>query len=160
MKKIIVMMMTGSLIFGLAGCSSETRETRGDNGKKVGIVYTVSGKGDMSFNDAAYSGILRAEEKLGIEVDEIEPASLAETEQAIEDMSAEGDYDLIIGITYEAQDPVTKIAPNYPDQLYALVDCEVGMNNVVSYIARENESAFMMGCLAGLLQNDTENDLI
>lgn len=160
MKKLIVLMMAGSLVLGLAGCSSEAEKKGDDNEKKVGIVYTVSGKGDMSFNDAAYAGIVKAEEELGVEVDEIEPASLAETEQAIEDMSAESTYDLIIGITYEAQDPVAKIAPNYPEQQYALVDCEVGMDNVVSYIARENESAFMMGCLAGLLQNETENALI
>lgn len=162
MKKIFTVMLAGSLLLGLVGCAQETEsaENEKDNERKVGIVYTVSGKGDLSFNDAAYEGIVRARDELGVIVDEIEPASLADTEQTIEDMSADGGYDLIIGITYEALDPVNKIAPNYPDQKYALVDCETGMDNVVSYIARENESAFMMGCLAGLMQNDTENSMI
>jgi len=127
---------------------------------KIGIVYTTSGRGDMAFNDATYAGAVRAEQELGVTVDNTEPKSLSETEMAIEEMSASGEYALIIGITFEALDAVTRIAPNYPDQKYALVDCDSGLDNVVSYIARENEGAFMGGCLAALLQQYKPNDMI
>ena len=128
--------------------------------KKIGVVYTTSGRGDMAFNDATYEGVMRAAEDFGVEVDHTEPKSLSEIEMVIEEMSASGEYELIIGITFEALDAVARIAPNYPEQKYALVDCETGMDNVVSYIAKENEGAFMGGCLAALLQKYRPNDMI
>ena len=34
---------------------------------RIGLVFDVGGRGDKSFNDAAYIGLMRAERKLGIE---------------------------------------------------------------------------------------------
>ncbi len=140
-----------------AGDTDSTADTGGDAGKggKVAIIYTVTGKGDLSFNDSAYKGAKRAEEELGIQLVEVEPTSLSDTEQAFEEMSAEGDYDLIIGLTYEPLDAIAAVAPNYPDQNYALIDTDAGQDNVESYIARENESAFLAGCFAALMQQET-----
>ena len=72
--------------------------------KKIGVVYTTSGRGDMAFNDATYEGVMRAAEDFGVEVDHTEPKSLSEIEMVIEEMSASGEYELIIGITFEEAD--------------------------------------------------------
>ena len=55
--------------------------------KKIGVVYTTSGRGDMAFNDATYEGVMRAAEDFGVEVDHTEPKSLSEIEMVIEEMS-------------------------------------------------------------------------
>lgn len=165
--------LTGAMVLGMTACGGDsgsgtadsekeadsTSGTEGEEsqkkGGKIAIVYTVTGKGDLSFNDSAYKGAKRAEEELGIELIEVEPTSLSDTEQAFEEMSAEGDFDLIIGLTYEPLDAIMAVAPNYPDQQYALIDTDAGQDNVESYIARENESAFLAGCFAALMQQET-----
>lgn len=159
LKSAVAVLLAGTMVFGLAACGGNsdagTEESKESEKKaKIAIVYTVTGKGDLSFNDAACKGAQRASEELGVEVVEVEPTSLSDTEQAFEEMSAEGDYDLIIGLTYEPLDAITQVAPNYPDQKYALVDTDAGQDNVESYIARENESAFLAGCFAALMQQE------
>ena len=159
---LLVIFMMASI---LSSCAQDptgntpTESTEQGN-PKIGIVYTVAGRGDMSFNDATYEGACRAEQELGVTVTHTEPKTLSETEMAIEEMSASGEYALIIGITFESLDAISRIAPNYPDQNYALIDCDTGLDNVVSYIARENEGAFLGGCLAALLQQYRPNDMI
>ena len=160
MKRKCVKALLGATLAGVMLCGSlvPVMAEEGENGK-VAIIYTVTGKGDLSFNDGCYKGALKAAEELGVKLVEVEPTSLSDTEYAFEEMSAEGDYDLIIGITYEALDPIIKIAPSYPDQKYAIIDTDAGQPNCVSYIAKENESAFLAGCFAALMQK-VENPLL
>ena len=41
---------------------------RGPNaGVRIGLVFDVGGRGDKSFNDAAYAGLLRAQKELGVD---------------------------------------------------------------------------------------------
>lgn len=165
-KKLTAAVCVSAMVLGITACGGsggqETKEESSEPEKsaKVAIVYTVTGKGDLSFNDSAYKGAMRAADELGVEVVEVEPTSLSDTEQAFEEMSAEGDYDLIIGLTYEPLDAITQVAPNYPDQNYALIDTDAGQDNVESYIARENESAFMAGCFAALMQSEGTSPLL
>lgn len=163
LTSLTAVMLAGTMIVGLTACGTEKEDSKAVDSEKsagkVAIVYTVTGKGDLSFNDGCYKGAVRAEEDFGIELVEVEPTSLSDTEQAFEELSAEEDYDLIIGITYEALDPIVKVAPNYPDQKYAIIDTDAGQSNCVSYIAKENESAFLAGCLAALMQKE-DNALI
>ncbi len=172
LKTLVSAMLVGTMVLSAVGCGSKetaeapaateetTEEAATEKAGKVAIIYTVTGKGDLSFNDGCCKGAMKAAEDFGIELVEVEPTSLSDTEQAFEEMSAEGDYDLIIGITYEALDPIIKIAPNYPDQKYAIIDTDAGQPNCVSYIAKENESAFLAGCLAALIQTETENPMV
>ena len=171
LKTLVSAMLVGTMVLSAVGCGGKetaeapaateetTEEAATEKAGKVAIIYTVTGKGDLSFNDGCCKGAMKAAEDFGIELVEVEPTSLSDTEQAFEEMSAEGDYDLIIGITYEALDPIIKIAPNYPDQKYAIIDTDAGQPNCVSYIAKENESAFLAGCLAALIQTETENPM-
>lgn len=157
MKKFIAVLMGICLISGIIGCSSGAATVAKESAVKeaenirVGIIYTTTGRGDLSFNDATFEGAERAIEAFGIKVDHTEPKSLSEMEMALEDMSASGSYDLIIGVTFEIQDAMSRIAVNYPDQKYAIVDVTTDLENVNSYIAKENEAAFLVGAYAGLL---------
>lgn len=171
-KKTVSLLLVISIIISLVGCTSSSTPTntepstsadteKGNDEIRVGIIYTMTGRGDMAFNDATYEGAERAAKEYGIKVDHTEPKSLSEIEMALESMSASGDYDLIVGISFEVLDAITRVAPNYPDQKYALIDVSTDMDNVVSYIAKENESAFLVGALAGLLnQYKPENGMV
>ena len=47
--------------------------TRPGGGPRVGLVFDVGGRGDKSFNDAAYEGLSRARRELGVATELLEP---------------------------------------------------------------------------------------
>ncbi|MFW6273480.1 MAG: BMP family lipoprotein [Halanaerobium sp.] len=123
---------------------------------KVGIVLSTGGLGDLSFNDAAYRGLERAEEDLNIEFDYIEPADPSEDETALR-RYAERDFDLVIGVGFQMADSLETVASDYPDVNFAHVDQYFDdiLPNVVSLNFTEWEGSFLAGALAALV---TESD--
>jgi basic membrane protein A len=116
---------------------------------KVGLVLDKGGKDDKSFNSAAYEGATKAQKELGIELKYVE----ATDNNAIENLHrsfAKKDFDLIIGIGFAQTDAVKKIAAQFPDKKFALVDGEVKANNVKSLLFEEHEGSFLVGAIAAL----------
>ncbi|MET8942124.1 BMP family ABC transporter substrate-binding protein, partial [Streptomyces sp. NPDC004542] len=53
---------TAALAVTVSACgSSSTSSSGGGKSKGIGLAYDVGGKGDQSFNDAAYAGFQKAE---------------------------------------------------------------------------------------------------
>ena len=57
---------------------------------RIGLVFDVGGRGDKSFNDAAFIGVSRAEDELGVEASYLEPASTEDREAALRLFAARG----------------------------------------------------------------------
>ena len=124
---------------------------------RVGIVLSTGGLGDLSFNDAAYRGLQRAEEELGIEFQYIEPADTAEDETALRRFATRG-FDLVIGVGFQMADTLETVAQDYPEVKFAHVDQDFGddiLDNVVSLNFAEWEGSFLAGALAALV-SETE----
>ncbi len=63
-----------------------------------------------------------------------------------------GDYDLIIGGTWNMVDPVLEAAAAYPDQTFIFFDESIeGVPNVAAFNFDNYEGAFLVGVLAGLV---------
>ncbi|MCB1024282.1 MAG: BMP family ABC transporter substrate-binding protein [Acidobacteria bacterium] len=126
-----------------------------DKGKiKVGIVFDIGGKNDRSFNAAAWQGVKRAEKDLDIVLRDVEPGNPTSIEPAMRAF-AEKNFDLIIGIGF-AQGPIMqKVAKDYPNIKFAIVDGVIfeddgktPMKNVASLVFREHEGSFLVGMIA------------
>ncbi len=52
-------------------------------------------------------------------------------------------------------DAIANVAPEFPDQHFALVDAYPGGDNTVGLISQEQEGSFLAGALAALLTTDT-----
>jgi len=121
---------------------------------RVGLVFDVGGRGDKSFNDAAYLGVSRAEEELGVEVSYLEPASTEDREAALR-LFAARKFDLIIGVGFIFSSDIEAVARAYPDVRFAGVDFSPGPNGIPSNVAglafREEEGSFLVGAVAGLM---------
>lgn len=88
---------------------------------KVGIVFDIGGKNDRSFNAAAWDGVRRAQSDLPICVYDVEPGNPTSIEPAMRAF-AEKRFDLVIGVGF-AQGPIMqRVAIDYPDQKFAIVD--------------------------------------
>ena len=64
---------------------------------KVGLIYDVTGRGDLSFCDAAYAGAKKAEDEFGFKLTEVTPSQSTDTELTLRRL-AKLKYDLIIGV--------------------------------------------------------------
>ncbi len=117
---------------------------------KVLVLFDVGGKGDLSFNDMAVLGAERAAEKLGVEVHYQTPQSVDVMESLLRSVSKTGNYDLIIGVGFLWLDAMSKVAPDYPNQKYALIDAapQKPISNLAAYVFREQEVAALVGILA------------
>lgn len=121
---------------------------------RVGLVFDVGGRGDKSFNDAAYLGVSRAERELGVEVSYLEPSSTEDREAALRLFAARG-MDIVIGVGFIFSSDIDQVARAYPKVRFAGVDYAPGPNgippNVSALAFREEEGAFLVGAVAGLL---------
>ncbi|MBX3018217.1 MAG: BMP family ABC transporter substrate-binding protein [Bdellovibrionaceae bacterium] len=116
---------------------------------KVGLVLDKGGKDDKSFNTAAFVGATRAQKELGIDLKYVEASDL----NALENFHrgfARKKFDLIIGVGFAQADAVKKVAAQFPEQKFAVVDAEVSAPNVRALLFEEHEGSFLVGALAAL----------
>ncbi|MEM2108725.1 MAG: BMP family ABC transporter substrate-binding protein [Candidatus Bathyarchaeia archaeon] len=117
---------------------------------KVGLIIATGGLGDKSFNDISYAGAIRAKEELGIQLDYVEPKAIAEYEGFQRDFAKTGQYAIIICVGFDQADALYRVASEYPNQKFALVDMSVNNTNVASLLFKANEGSFLVGVAAGM----------
>ena len=121
---------------------------------RVGLVFDVGGRGDKSFNDAAYRGLMRAKDELGIEASFLEPVGSEDREAAMRLFAARG-FDLVIGVGFIFSSDVDRVAHDYPSARFACVDYSSGKEgippNVLGLVFREEEGSFLVGAVAGFM---------
>jgi basic membrane protein A len=114
---------------------------------KVGLVLDRGGKDDKSFNASAYQGATEAKKKLGIYLKYVE----ASDDNAFEPLMrafAQKDFDLIVGIGFAQKEAIQKVAAQFPQKHFAIVDAEVVAPNVRSLMFEEHEGAYLIGAIA------------
>ena len=100
-------------------------------------------------------GLKASAEKYGFEAVVAECADAAAYEDNCRAMVEEG-ADLIIGGSWQAGDAITKVATEFPDKAdYALIDSQVDVENVKCISYREQEGAYLIGKIAGMVTDDT-----
>ncbi|HUF29553.1 MAG TPA: BMP family ABC transporter substrate-binding protein [Gemmatimonadaceae bacterium] len=130
-----------------------------DDRLAVGIVFDVGGRGDKSFNDAAYLGAERAERELGVAVRFIEPGDGSDREAGLRLLAAQG-MALVAGIGFIFTDDLTQLAREYPEIPFAGVDYALTVDeqgnavqppaNLAALRFREEEGSFLVGAIAVL----------
>lgn len=116
---------------------------------RIGLVLDKGGKDDKSFNASAYEGAMKAQKDFQIDLKFVE----ATDTNAIENLHrafARKKFDLIIGVGFAQQEAVRKVAAQFPQVNFALVDGEVNAPNVRSLLFEEHEASFLVGALAAM----------
>jgi len=119
----------------------------------IGVAYDVGGRGDLSFNDMAYAGLTRAQKEFGnrIETRDLEPTSGGENREELLRLLAGQHFDLIFGIGFLFTDSITRVAKDYPNVKFGIVDGFIpDQPNVVSLLFKEQEGSFLVGAAAAL----------
>ncbi|MYS54249.1 BMP family ABC transporter substrate-binding protein, partial [Streptomyces sp. SID6013] len=144
---------TASLALALAACGGTSTdsgsESKGDKG--LAIAYDVGGKGDQSFNDAAYAGLEKAKKEFGYETADVEPTdgeTDADKEQRLSSLAKQG-YNPVVGIGYAYANAMKNVAEKYPDTTFGIVDdATIEADNVADLVFNEQEASYLAGVAA------------
>lgn len=123
---------------------------------KIGIVYDVGGRGDLSFNDMAFAGLERAQQEFGdrIETRDLEPTAGGENREELLRLLAGEGFGLIFGIGFLFTDSIQRVAAEFPDVKFGLVDGFIPDltedSNTVCLLFNEHEGSFLVGAAAAL----------
>jgi len=113
------------------------------------IVYDFGGKFDRSFNQSAAEGAARFTKETGIAIREFEVQNAAQREQAMQQMARRG-ATIIVAIGFTQASAVERVAKQFPNIKFTIVDAVVDLPNVQSVNFREQESSFLCGMAAAL----------
>src|SRR5262245_4640353 len=102
----------------------QTRQADG-KGKKVGLLFDLTGRGDKSFNDAAAAGLDKAKADYGITGTESTPTTQDGSDRPPRIKEMAGNQDLIAAVGFLWGDSVAQSAAENPNQLYSIVDSVV-----------------------------------
>ena len=125
-------------------------------GMRIGLVYDIGGRGDQSFNDAAFAGLSQAQDELGVEIQDLEPSAGGEDREELLRTLADDGYDMIVGVGFAFAEAMTAVATDFPETTFAIVDdASITADNVTSLVFAEEQGSFLVGAAAGL---ETETD--
>ena len=101
---------------------------------KPAVVFDMGGKFDKSFNEGIYNGVERFREETGIEYGEF----------------ARRGYNPIIAVGFGQAPALDKVAAEFPDTSFSIIDMVVDQPNVQSIVFKEHEGSFLVGMIAAL----------
>ena len=116
---------------------------------KPAVLYDLGGKFDKSFNEAAYTGAEQFKKETGVEYRDFEIQNDAQREQALRNFAKRG-QNPIVAIGFSQANAVEKVAKEFPDIQFAIVDMVVDLPNVRSVVFKEHEGSFLVGVLASM----------
>jgi basic membrane protein A len=116
---------------------------------KPAIVYDLGGKFDKSFNEGVHAGAERFKKESGTEYRDFEPQNDAQREQALRRFARDG-FSPIVAVGFSQATALEKVAKEFPNQKFAIIDSVVEAPNVQSIVFKEHEGSFLVGMLAAM----------
>ena len=154
-RLIGILIAINALLLAAGAVAIRDTEHKAGSGIRVGLVFDVGGKNDKSFNEAAWRGLQRVRDELGVDIQYIEPTEGADRESALRTLAARK-VDLVIGVGFIFGPDLERLARQFPGIRFAGVDYSpsegVGtLPNLVGLRFREHEGSFLVGAIAGLV---------
>lgn len=152
--KVFIMLLSITLFSGCNKKTTNTPETTIQK-KKIGLVFDVGGKGDKSFNDAAFKGLEKAKKELGIDFELIEPGDGSDRESALRKLASKDDIGIIFAVGFIFTDDITAIAKDFPNKKFGCVDYSVASQKEIpanlAALEFKEEGSFLVGAIAAML---------
>jgi basic membrane protein A len=163
------------MLSGLVAAQPVSAASHSNKGKvhKVGIVLDVGGVNDKSFNQGSWDGALGAEKgKFGlmklknvqaqyVATPTNEDSNTQYYQAELEHFASSGDS-LVVAVGFAMENAIYNAAKDYPHTHFAIVDgwptnkagAEVFLKNVANLQFQAEQSGFLVGYLAGLLDKN------
>ncbi|KUL95144.1 membrane protein [Bosea sp. WAO] len=138
-----------SLALALAGVALSAFAATAQTAIKPAVVYDKGGKFDKSFNEGVFIGAEKFKTDTGVEFRDFEPTNDAQIEQALRRFARDG-HSPIIAVGFSQATALQKVAAEFPDLKFTIIDMVVELPNVQSVVFKEHEGSYLVGLLAGL----------
>ena len=114
---------------------------------KPAIVYDLGGKFDKSFNEGVYMGAEKFKKDTGADYRDFEPQNDSQREQALRRFARDG-FSPIVAVGFSQETALKKVAEEFPNIKFAIIDSVIEKPNVQSIVFKEHEGSFLVGLLA------------
>jgi basic membrane protein A len=138
-----------TLMNTLAGAAAALALTAGLAAAEPALIFDLGGKFDKSFNEAAFNGAQRWAAETGGTFKEIEMQSEAQREQALRRLAEAGSNPVVM-TGFAFGEVLNKVAPDFPDTRFAIIDMVVDQPNVKSVVFTEHEGSYLVGMMAAM----------
>ncbi|MFF3212229.1 BMP family protein [Streptomyces sp. NPDC002886] len=119
--------------------------------KSAAIAYDIGGRGDQSFNDAAYEGLHKAETDLKIKGAQAEPTDgegEADKVQRLTELARKGNNP-VIGVGFAYAPAIKKVAEKFPNTTFGIIDdTSVQAKNIANLVFNEEQGSYLAGVAA------------
>jgi basic membrane protein A and related proteins len=114
---------------------------------KPAVVYDLGGKFDKSFNEGVFNGAQRFKKETGVEFRDLEIQNDAQREQVLRKFAKDG-YSPIMTVGFAWATALGKVADEFPNTKFGIIDMVVDKPNVQSIVFKEHEGSFVIGVIA------------
>ncbi|GHC80429.1 BMP family lipoprotein [Limoniibacter endophyticus] len=137
------------LLTGLFAATMLTMPALAQDDYQPAVIYDLGGKFDKSFNEAAYNGAQKFADETGVEFRDFELQNDSQREQALRRF-ADDENNPIVMAGFAWASVLEKVAPDYPDTHFVVIDTVVEQPNVGSIVFKEAEGSYIVGVLAAM----------
>ncbi|MCX5606110.1 MULTISPECIES: BMP family protein [unclassified Streptomyces] len=145
---------SAALALSATACGGKNSSDTGSSDSKdasTAIAYDIGGRGDQSFNDAAYAGLQKAESELKIKGAEAEPTDgegEADKVQRLTELARKGNNP-VIGVGFSYAPAIKKVAPKFPNTTFGIIDdTSVTGPNIANLVFNEEQGSYLAGVAA------------
>ena len=117
---------------------------------KPAIVYDLGGKFDKSFNEGVYNGAEKFKADTEHRVSAISRSRTTASASRRCATSPSAAIRPIVAVGFSHAQAVEKVAAEFPDTQFAIIDMVVDKPNVASIVFKEQEGSYLVGVLAAL----------
>ncbi len=171
MKKVLAILLVLVMALGLVACGNsnanndDNQTDQPEDDGKLNVINLINGNlGDKSFFDSSHAGLTKLQDEGIINYKYIEmgatDADRPKYQSTLEEVSASGEYDIVVAGSTTMAEYVEAVAMNYPDQKYILYDVDtLDLPNVAQIFYSMPNSTYLVGMAAAWLtnQSDVEN---
>jgi basic membrane protein A len=134
----------------LMGCSVIASAAAWAADIKPAVVYDLGGKFDKSFNEGVFNGATKFSKDTGVAFRDLEIQNDAQREQVLRKFAKDG-FSPIMTVGFAWATALGKIADEFPNTKFGIIDMVVDKPNVQSIVFKEQESSFLVGALAAMV---------
>ena len=116
---------------------------------KPAIIYDLGGKFDKSFNEGSFNGAEKFTKETGIKFVDFEISNDAQREQALRRFAEDGRNPIVV-VGFSFQSALEKVAAEYPDTDFAIIDTVAKGDNIRSIVFKEQQGSYLVGVLAAM----------
>lgn len=162
MNLMLVFVLMVSMVLTACGGKNESKNGAGTAGEtadkklKIGMVTDLGSVNDKSFNQNAWEGLQKLKADFGYDVKYAEPKQDSDVIPSLNQF-VKGGYDLTWATAFTLDGAITQIAKENPEAKLGIIDSSIVVPNVASVSFKEQEGAYLVGVIAGLM---TKSDKI